>query len=88
MKIVLDTTTKQTICPPDFFDNIRKINDASELTGGTTVITPENYLEKIIAECTKVIINKNDLQKKKRPKNNPNTKQINGLAVPVITQQQ
>jgi len=32
MKIVLDTVTKQAVCPPEFFESIRKINDASELT--------------------------------------------------------
>jgi len=66
MKIVLDTVSKQTICPSDFFDNIRKINDASELTGSEKVVTPENYLEKIINECTKVIINKSETTKRRR----------------------
>lgn len=68
MKIILDTEAKQTICPPDFFDNIRKINDASELTGSKTKITPENYLEKMINECSEVIVNKNDIRKR-RPVN-------------------
>jgi len=25
MKIVLDTQTKQAVCPPEFFENVRKI---------------------------------------------------------------
>ncbi len=66
MKIVLDTVTKETICPPDFFDNIRKINDASELTGSQTKVTAESYLEKIIKECSQVIVNRSDKTKKRR----------------------
>lgn len=48
MKIVLDTVTKQTICPPEFFESIRKINDASELTESSKKVTSEDYLQKII----------------------------------------
>ena len=67
MKIILDTVAKQTLCPPDFFDNIRKINDASELTGSDKTVTPENYLDKIVKECSKVIVNKNDVRKRRTP---------------------
>ena len=66
MKIILDTSEKKTICPKDFFENIRKINDAASLTGSNTTITPENYLEKMIKECTKVIINKSEITPKRR----------------------
>ncbi len=68
MKIILDTEKKQTICPAEFFDYIRNINDASELTGSNVKITPENYLEKIITECSKVIRNKSELKKVTRSK--------------------
>ena len=68
MKIVLDTATKQTICPPEFFENVRKINDASELTGSTKKLTSEDYLTKIIDECSKVIVNKNDVTKRRTSK--------------------
>ena len=47
MKIVLDTVTKQAICPPEFFDSVRKINDASELTESSKKVTSESYLQKI-----------------------------------------
>ena len=90
MKIVLDTVTKQAICPPDFFDNIRKINDAAELTGGQKLLTAENYLEKIIADCSKVIINKNDIPAKRRGRVNQARNNIKGsaegLAIPVVKQ--
>lgn len=62
MKIVLDTVTKRTICPPDFFENIRRINDASELTKAKA-ISPEEYLEKVINDCKGVIISKKELPK-------------------------
>ena len=55
MKIVLDTVTKQAICPPDFFDNIRKINDAAELKRSQRLLTEENYVENIIAHSSQVI---------------------------------
>lgn len=61
MKITLDTDTKQTICPPDFFASIRKINDAAELTGSTKTVTPEEYLDKLIKECSNVIVNKKEI---------------------------
>lgn len=68
MKVVLDTVTKQAICPPEFFESIRKINDASELTESSKKVTSEDYLRKIIAECSKVIVNKSDITKKRGTK--------------------
>ena len=68
MKIVLDTVTKQAICPPEFFDSVRKINDASELTESSKKVTSESYLEKIIKDCSKVIVNKSDITKKRTSK--------------------
>ncbi len=68
MKIVLDTATKQAVCPPEFFENIRKINDAAELTESSKNLTSEDYLQKIIDECSKVIVNKNDVIKRRGSK--------------------
>lgn len=68
MKVILDTTTKQAVCPPEFFENVRKINDAAELTGSTKKLTSEDYLQKIINECSKVIVNKSDITKKRGSK--------------------
>jgi len=68
MKVILDTTTKQAVCPPEFFENVRKINDASELTGSTKKLTSEDYLQKIITECSKVIVNKSDITKRRTTK--------------------
>lgn len=68
MKIVFDTLTKQAICPPEFFDSIRKINDASELTESSKKVTSEVYLQKIISECSKEIINKTEIAKKRGSK--------------------
>lgn len=68
MKIVLDTVTKQAVCPPEFFESIRKINDASELTESSKKVTSEDYLQKIITECSKVIVNKSDIAKKRGSK--------------------
>ena len=55
MKIVFDTVTKQAVCPPEFFESIRKINDAAELTESSKKVTSEDYLQKIIRECSKFI---------------------------------
>ena len=66
MKITLDTDLKQTFCPKEFFEYIRKINDAAELTGGTSKLTPEAYLDKLINECKNEIINKTELTQKKK----------------------
>lgn len=68
MKVVLDTVTKETICPPEFFENVRKINDAAELTGSTKKLTLEDYLQKIIKECSNVIVNKSELTRKRGSK--------------------
>lgn len=68
MKVILDTEKKQAICPPEFFENVRKINDASELTGSTKKLTSEDYLQKIISECSKVLVNKNDVTKRRGSK--------------------
>ena len=68
MKIVFDTVTKQAICPPEFFESIRRINDASELTESTKKVTSEDYLQKIIKECSKVIVNKSDITKRRTSK--------------------
>lgn len=68
MKVVLDTDTKQAICPPEFFENVRKINDASELTGSTKKLTSEDYLQKIITDCSKTLINKSDMTKRRGSK--------------------
>lgn len=70
MKVVLDTVTKQAVCPPEFFENIRKINDAAELTESTKELTSEDYLQKIINEFSKVIVNKSDITKKRGSKKN------------------
>ena len=75
MKIVLDTATKQAVCPPEFFENIRKINDAAELTESSKNLTSEDYLQKIIDECSKVIVNKNDVTKRRGSKKSRNEKQ-------------
>lgn len=68
MKVVLDTQTKQAVCPPEFFENIRKINDAGELTGSSKKVTSEDYLQKIITECSKVIVNKSDITRRRGSK--------------------
>ena len=66
MKVVLDTVSRQAICPPEFFDYVRKINEAAELTGGDKKVTSENYLNKIIEDCSKSIVNKSDLKPTRR----------------------
>lgn len=68
MKIVLDTVTKQAVCPPEFFESIRKINDASELTESSKKVTSEEYLQKIINECSKVIVNRREIAKRRTSK--------------------
>ena len=81
MKIVLDTTTKQAVCPPEFFENIRKINDAAELTESSKNLTSEDYLKKIIDECSKVIVNKNDVTKRRGSKKKAEMKNKLGTLV-------
>jgi len=68
MKIVFDTVTKQAICPPEFFDTIRKINDANELTGSSKKVSSEDYLQKVITECSGTIVNKSDITKRRGSK--------------------
>lgn len=70
MKIVIDTLTKQAICPPEFFDNVTKINEASRLTESTKELTIENYLQDILKECSHVIVNKTQLPKGRRTRKN------------------
>lgn len=66
MKITFDTKTKQTLCPPEFFETVRKINDANELTGASKEVSSKDYLKKIIDECSKTIVNQKDLSKPRR----------------------
>lgn len=66
MKIIIDTEMKKTICPKAFFDNIRQINEASKLTGRTTDLEWKEYLNSIIEECTRDIINEKDVRTKTR----------------------
>lgn len=63
MKITLDTETNETLCPPEFFAYIRSINDAAELTGGKNTLTPEAYLDKLVKDCSKKIVNKKEKAK-------------------------
>ena len=70
MKIVFDTVTKQAVCPPEFFDTIRKINDANELTGSSKKVSSEDYLQKVITECSGTIVNKSDITKRRGSKKN------------------
>ncbi len=81
MKIVLDTETKQAICPPEFFESVRKINDASELTGSTKKLTSEDYLQKIIADCSKVLINKSDMPKKRGSRRTTSRSRVANLVI-------
>lgn len=93
MKIVLDTVTKQAVCPPEFFESIRKINDASELTESAKKVTSEDYLQKIIKECSKVIVNKSDIAKKRTSKkkvkstNSTSPKKIANVVIEPITEE-
>lgn len=66
MKIVLDTELKKTICPKAFFENIRRLNEASALTGREKEIDIKEYLDSIIEECKKDIINEKDVPKRTR----------------------
>lgn len=60
MKIVIDTEMKKTICPKAFFDNIRQINEVSKLTERENDLEWREYLNNIIKECTRDIINEKD----------------------------
>ena len=66
MKIILDTELKKTICPKAFFENIRRLNEASALTGREKEIDIKEYLDSIIEECKKDIINEQDVPKRTR----------------------
>lgn len=66
MKIILDTELKKTICPRAFFENIRRLNEASVLTGRKEEIDIKEYLNSIIEDCRKDIINERDVPKKTR----------------------
>ena len=73
MKIILDTELKKTICPKAFFDNIRRLNEASALTGRKNEIEIKEYLNSIIEECRKDIINEKDLPKRTRTRTKSQT---------------
>lgn len=66
MRIIIDTEIKKAIVPKEFFENIRRINEASSLTGRKSNIVPEEYLKAILEENTKEIINEKDMPKKQR----------------------
>lgn len=83
MKIVIDTEMKKTICPKAFFDNIRKINDASKLTGRKEDLEWKEYLKSIIDECTKDIINEKDVRRTTRTKRVIENVSVNGKNVNV-----
>ena len=69
MRIIIDTEIKKAIVPKEFFDNIRKINEASSLTGRKEKIVPEEYLKTLLTENTEAIINEKDMPKKPRKRN-------------------
>ena len=83
MKIVIDTEMKKTICPKAFFDNIRKINEASKLTGRKEDLEWKEYLKSIIDECTKDIINEKDVRRTTRTKRFIENVSVNGKNVNV-----
>lgn len=83
MKIVIDTEMKKTICPKAFFDNIRKINEASKLTGRKEDLEWKEYLKSIIDECTKDIINEKDVRRTTRTKRVIENVSVNGKNVNV-----
>ena len=66
MRIILDTELKKTICPKAFFENIRRLNEASAITGRKEEIDIKEYLNSIIEECRKDIINEKDVPKRTR----------------------
>lgn len=66
MRIIIDTDMKKTICPKAFFDNIRQINEAAQLTGRTEDLEWKEYLKSILDTCTKDIINEKDVRKTTR----------------------
>lgn len=73
MKIVIDTVTKRAICPPEFFESIREINEANDVdekTDPKDIMTSERYLQKLLEKNSKTIVNKNDLPKGRRTRKN------------------
>lgn len=87
MRIIVDTEIKKAIVPKEFFENIRKINEVSSLTGRTKNISPEEYLSTILDENTKEIINEKDMPKKPRKSrktnvDNMNINNVNTVKVP------
>lgn len=66
MKIIIDTEMKKTICPKAFFDNIRQINQVAKLTGRKEDLEWKEYLNNIIEECTRDIINEKDVRRNTR----------------------
>ena len=83
MKIVIDTEMKKTICPKAFFDNIRQINEASKLTGRQESLEWKEYLNSIIEDCTKDIINEKDVRKITRRRTVVENVSVNGKNVNV-----
>ena len=83
MKIVIDTELKKTICPKAFFDNIRQINDAAKLTGRKDSLEWKEYLNSIIEDCTKDIINEKDVRRTTRTKKVVQNVAVNGKTVNV-----
>ena len=77
MRIIIDTDLKKTIVPKAFFDNIRQINEMVSITGRTEDLEWKEYLQTIIKDCTKDIINESDVPKKTRAKRNTKSIQIN-----------
>lgn len=83
MKIILDTELKKTVCPKSFFDSIRQLNEASKITGRTKEIELKEYLNSIIEECSKDIINEKDLPKKTRTRKTVENINVLGKTVEV-----
>ena len=83
MRIIIDTDLKKTIVPKAFFDNIRQINDMVSITGRTEDLEWKEYLQTIIKDCTKDIINESDVPKKTRAKWNAKNISINAKHISV-----
>lgn len=85
MKIIIDTEMKKTICPKAFFDNIRQINEASKLTGRKEDLEWKEYLNSILEECTRDIINEKDVRKTTRNRRVVENVSVSGNNVKVRT---
>jgi len=83
MKLILDTDLKKTICPKAFFDNIRQINELSNLTGRNEDLEWKEYLNNIVQECTKDIINEKDVKRVTRNRNTVKKVVVEGETVNV-----